>query len=138
YVLRYPSLVTTRQRIRSFKETVAAMRGATAELCVREPLDEAFARQIAAIMRRPDAPTGIVASNSDLTLALLRIFIGLRIAYPRDVSLVAFDAPRWAEVLPPPLAVVSPPVGEIARRTWDLLRARMAGEGGRAGRSRVR
>jgi len=93
YVLRYPGLVTTRQRIASFRETVAATRGAAAELCVREPLDEAFARQVAAIMRRPDPPTGIVASNSDITLALLRIFIGLGIEYPRDVSMIAFDAP---------------------------------------------
>ena len=131
YVLRYPGLVTTQQRIASFRETVAATRGATAELCVREPLDEAFARQVAAIMRRRDAPTGIVASNSDITLALLRIFIGLGIEYPRDVSLIAFDAPPWAEVLTPPLAVVEPPVAEIARKAWDLLRARMEGGGGR-------
>ena len=98
---------------------------------MRDPIDDAFARQVAAIMRRPDAPTGIIASNSDITLALLRIFIGLRIAYPRDVSLIAFDAPPWAEVLTPPLAVVAPPVAEIARRTWELLRARMEGAGGR-------
>ena len=131
YVLRYPGLVTTQQRIRSFRATAAAVKGAVAEVCVREPGDEAFARQIAAILRRGDAPTGIVASNSDITLALLRVFKGLGVAYPRDVSLVAFDAPPWAEVLTPPLAVVAPPVGEIARRTWELLRARMEGEGGR-------
>jgi threonine/homoserine efflux transporter RhtA len=78
-------------------------------------------------MGRPDAPTGIIASNSDITLALLRIFIGLGIAYPRDVSLIAFDAPPWAEVLTPPLTVVAPPVAEIARKTWELLQARMEG-----------
>lgn len=131
YVLRYPGLVTTQQRMRGFRETVAGTRGAVAEMCVRDPIDDAFARQVAAIMQRPDAPTGIIASNSDITLALLRIFIGLRIAYPRDVSLIAFDAPPWAEVLTPPLAVVAPPVVEIARKTWELLRARMEGAGGR-------
>ena len=131
YVLRYPSLVTTQQRMKSFRETAAAVRGAVAEICVREPGEESFARQIAAIVRRAEAPTAIIASNSDITLALLRIFIDLGVAYPRDVSLVAFDAPPWAEVLTPPLSVVAPPVGEIARKTWDLLRARMEGEGGR-------
>ncbi len=131
YVLRYPRLVTTQQRIRSFRETIASTRGAVAEICVREPLEEAFARQVAAIMRRVDAPTGIVASNSDITLALLRIFIGLGIRYPRDVSLVAFDAPPWAEVLTPPLSVVEPPVAEIARKAWEILQARMEGGGGR-------
>ncbi len=131
YVLRYPSLVTTQQRIRSFRETAARVRGATAQLCVREPGDDAFACQVAAVMHRPDAPTGVIASNSDIALALLRIFLRLDIAYPRDVSLVAFDAPPWAEVLTPPLAVVAPPVGEIARRAWALLRARMEGGGGR-------
>ena len=131
YVLRYPGLVTTQQRIAGFRATAAKMRGAAAEICVREPGDEAFARQVAAIMRRANAPTGIIASNSDITLALLRIFIGLGIAYPRDVSLVAFDAPPWAEVLSPPLAVVEPPVGAIARKAWDLLRTRMEGGGGR-------
>jgi LacI family transcriptional regulator len=131
YVLRYPGLVTTRQRMQSFRATVAAVRGATAEICVREPLEEAFARQVAAIMRRPDAPTAIIASNSEITLALLRIFIGLRIRYPQDVSMVAFDAPPWAEVLTPPLSVVQPPVAAIARKAWELLQARMEGGGGR-------
>jgi len=131
YVLRHPGLVTTRQRMQSFRATVGGVRGATAEICVREPVDEAFARQVAAIMRRPDAPTGIVASNSDITLALLRIFIGLGVRYPRDVSLVAFDAPPWAEVLTPPLSVIEPPVAAMARKAWALLQARMEGGGGR-------
>ena len=47
------------------------------------------------------------------------------------MSLIAFDAPPWAEVLTPPLPVVAPPVAEIARKTWELLRARMEGAGGR-------
>ncbi|MEO5700449.1 MAG: LacI family DNA-binding transcriptional regulator [Casimicrobiaceae bacterium] len=125
YVVRYPTLVTTRRRVAAFRAAIRAVPGATGELAVREPDDAAFAASIGAILARTDRPTAAIASNSALTIALLRILRRERVAIPGDLSLVSFDAPEWADVLESPLAVVRPPVDAIARTAWELLLLRM-------------
>lgn len=125
YVVRYPSLPTTRRRIEAFRATLARAPGAHGEVLVRDPSDTAFAGQLRGVFARADRPTAVVTSNSALTLALLQCARALDVAVPRDVSLVSFDAPDWAEVLAVPLAVVRPPTEGIARCAWELLLARM-------------
>lgn len=125
YVVRHPALVTTRRRICALGDAAAAVRGVRAATCVREANDDAFDAQMRTIMARPDAPTAIIASNSAITLALLRSLHALGSACPRDVSLISFDAPAWAEVTTPPISVVRPPADEIARNAWALLLRRM-------------
>lgn len=125
YIVRHPSLVTTRRRIAALDDAAAAVRGVHAATCVRDASDEGFDAQMRAFMTRRGAPTAIIASNSAITLALLRSLRALGIACPHDVSLIAFDAPAWAEVTTPPIAVVRPPAEEIARTAWALLLHRM-------------
>ncbi|MEP7209190.1 MAG: LacI family DNA-binding transcriptional regulator, partial [Casimicrobiaceae bacterium] len=125
YVVRFPTLVTTRRRVAAFRAAIRAVSGATGEVAVREPDDAAFAATIGSILARHDRPTAAIASNSALTIALLRILRHERVAIPRDLSLVSFDAPEWADVLESPLAVVRPPVDAIARTAWELLLLRM-------------
>ena len=71
------------------------------------------------------ATRALVASNSDLALAILRILPRARLRCPDDVSLLAFDAAPWADVLTPPLAVVRQPTQLLARRAWQVLGERM-------------
>jgi LacI family transcriptional regulator, galactose operon repressor len=129
YVVGNPKLVTTRRRIEAFRATARRARGAVAEVCVREPDDTAFARQIGTILQRNDPPTAAIGSNSALTLALLKVLRQHGIAIPRDLSLIAFDAPDWSDVLAPPLAVIRPPTRDIARTAWELLLRRMDAPG---------
>jgi LacI family transcriptional regulator len=125
FVVRHPSLVTTRRRISAFRSALRPVRGSVAELCVREPNDARFARQIDAVLARGDRPTAIVASNSAIMLALLHVLRRHALAVPRELSLVTFDAPDWADVLDPPLAVVRAPTADIARIAWQRLLHRM-------------
>ena len=68
----------------SFRATRRARCAAPRRALRARAADEAFARAgRGASCARRDAPTGIIASNSDITLALLRIFIGPRRRYPR-------------------------------------------------------
>jgi LacI family transcriptional regulator len=124
YVVRYPSLPTTRSRIEAFR-AAARIAHADATVLVRDPADDAFAQQVRTTFAAAGGPTAVIASNSALTLALLRILRDLHLAVPADVSLISFDAPDWAQVLQAPLAVVRPPTIEIARRAWELLLRRM-------------
>jgi LacI family transcriptional regulator len=129
FVVRYPALVTTRRRMAAFRATVRKAAGASGHVCVRDPDDGTFASQIRTIFAGAGRPTAAIGSNSVLTMALLRILQDQRIAVPRDVSLIAFDAPEWAQILTPRLSVVRPPTREIARTAWELLLRRMRSPG---------
>jgi LacI family transcriptional regulator len=126
FLMRYPGLVTTRERIRGFRETVAGVPGAHAETLVRDPDEARFAAALRARLEAADRPSALIASNSDIALAILRVLRAFGLRCPEDVSLVAFDAPAWADVLDPPLALVRPPTEALAQRAWDVLQARIA------------
>jgi LacI family transcriptional regulator len=133
-LVRQPRLVTTQDRIRGFREAAAMVTGATAELLVRDPDDAVFAAQLRDRLCAGERPTALVASNSDLAIAILRVLHEVGLRCPDDVSLLSFDAPPWAEVLVPPLAVIKPPTAALARRAFEVLQQRMRQRGAKAQR----
>jgi LacI family transcriptional regulator len=124
FAVRFPTLVTTRQRIAGFRAALRARDG-IGTVVAREEDDDAFAAQIAQCMHAPDPPTAIIASNSAIALSMLKILRSLKLAIPRDVSLLVFDEPEWADVVTPPLSVVRHPTAALARAAWELLIHRM-------------
>jgi LacI family transcriptional regulator len=124
YVVRWPELVTTKERIAAFLAAGAAT-GAATEVLRQEPETDRFLGQVRDALAGPARPGAIIASNSDLALDLLRALKALAVRIPDDVSVLAFDEPVWAEVMTPPLAVVRHPVEAIARSAWETLIARM-------------
>jgi LacI family transcriptional regulator len=133
-LVRQPRLVTTQDRIRGFREAAGAVAGATANLLVRDPDDAVFAGQLRERLRAPDRPTALVASTSDLAVAILRVLREVGLRCPDDVSLLSFDAPAWAEVLTPPLSVIKPPTAALAQRAFEVLQQRMRARNARAQR----
>lgn len=124
YIVRDARLPTTQRRIEGFVAAARAARPkADATVLQRDPSEEAFARQVTEALAR--IPTAIIASNSAIALSLVRVLQHLRVRWPDDVSLLAFDEPEWAPILSPPLAVVRHPTERIARETWRRLLARM-------------
>ncbi|MEP7064099.1 MAG: LacI family DNA-binding transcriptional regulator [Betaproteobacteria bacterium] len=124
FAVRIPGLVTTRQRIAGYR---AALRSAGAHgvVVARDEADDAFTAQIARCMQARARPTAIIASNSAIALSLLKSLRTLDLVIPRDVSMMVFDEPEWAEVITPPLSVVRHPTAAIARAAWELLIHRM-------------
>ena len=124
YVVRWPTLVTTRLRIAGYR---AALRGygAKGDVLVRADADEDFAAQLTTALSARARPTAVIASNSPVALALLKVLHGLDLVIPRDLSVLVFDEPEWAAVTSPPLAVVRHPTADIARTAWELLIRRM-------------
>ena len=133
-VVRWPGLVTTRERIVAFGEATAEG-GMAGDVLARDPDDDAFARQLAAALARAERPDAIIASNSEVALAMLRALRAMGVRPGRDIGLLLFDEPVWAEITTPPLCVVRHPVAAIARSAWEILIARMGPGGG--GRRRV-
>jgi LacI family transcriptional regulator len=92
---------------------------------VRSLDDAEFTAQLARALSARARPTAVIASNSALALALLKALRALEVAVPRDLSVLLFDEPEWADVVAPPLAVVRHPTAAIARTAWELLIHRM-------------
>ena len=92
---------------------------------VQRDSDEAvFEQQVTDIMASSQAPTAIVASNSMVALSLVQVLQKLKVRWPDDVTLLAFDEPVWAPILSPPLSVVRHPTQRIALEAWNRLLAR--------------
>ncbi|MBS0320651.1 MAG: LacI family DNA-binding transcriptional regulator [Proteobacteria bacterium] len=120
FVVRWPALVTTRERIAGYR---AALKGTGADgtVLARDADDAVFARDLRAALTGPGRATAVIASNSALALPLLAAARALRIAMPGALSVLVFDEPDWAAVVDPPLAVVRHPTAQMARTAWELL-----------------
>jgi LacI family transcriptional regulator len=126
FVVRFPSLVITRQRIESLLEAAhAAPNPVAAEVLECGEDEGVFARRLASVMARPEPPTAIIVSNSMIASWMIRVLRSLRIPCPQKVSLLTFDEPEWADLVTPRLSIVRQPTREIARRAWELLIRRM-------------
>jgi LacI family transcriptional regulator len=127
YVVSYPDLVTTQQRIVAFEETARAAALPTRTQVIRRGETEAvLAGRLAQALRAPEPPTAIVASNSIVALWTLRTLKALGARCPDDVSVVSFDEPEWADLIEPSLSIVRQPTAEVARLGWQLLMQRIA------------
>ena len=82
------------------------------------------------LMRLPQPPTAIVASNNRMLLGLMRSVNELRVRCPEQVSVVGFDDFAWTQHFTPPLTVVAQPAHEIGRMALQMVLGRIrAGEG---------
>jgi LacI family transcriptional regulator len=79
-------------------------------------------------LRKPQRPTAMIVSNSRIATWAFRAFNALQLDCPRDISLVAFDEPEWADIVTPTLSVVRQPTHDIALMAWRFLLNRMSGE----------
>lgn len=126
YIVRDMRLSIVQRRIEGFREAVRGARPAVrGEVIQREPDDEAFAAQVAKALGARRPPTAIIASHSATELSLVGILQRMRVRWPDDISLLAFDEPVWAPIVSPPLAVVRHPTREIAAEAWKRLLLRL-------------
>ncbi len=127
YIARRPQLIVTRQRIEAFEAVMGRVARTTA--IVRESGDDeaAYVAAVAKLVTGRGAPTALIASNSLIALWTVRAFRQHGIAFPQDVSLLAFDEPEWADIMEPRLSVVRHPVRDIARAAWRILIERIGG-----------
>ena len=130
YLVRDTRLPTTQLRIQGYIEAgVQSNYKVEAAVVQHDPDEAAFEQQVSDIMASSQPPTAIVASNSMVALSLVQILQKLKIRWPDDVTLLAFDEPVWAPILSPPLSVVRHPTQRIALEAWNRLLARTRSPG---------
>jgi DNA-binding LacI/PurR family transcriptional regulator len=72
-------------------------------------------------------PTAIFVANNEMMAGTLSAVHRRKIKVPRELSLVGFDDPRWAQYLEPPLTVVSQPAELMGQKATQLLLTRLSG-----------
>ena len=126
YIVRDMRLAIVQRRVEGFREACSATRPAVAGTVVQRDVDDGrFGGQIADALASRNPPTAIIASNSAVALATVAILQRMGVRWPRDISLLAFDEPVWANIVMPPLAVVHHPTQQVAAAAWRRLLARM-------------
>ncbi len=74
--------------------------------------------------------TGVFATTDEHAIGVIRALSELGLRVPRDVAVVGFDGIREGAFMTPQLTTVSHPIENLARRSMELLVARIAGGGG--------
>lgn len=91
---------------------------------LQEPGDFTFESGLEAssrLLRLPDRPTAIVASNDDMALATLHYAGRLGLSVPADLSIVSFDDTPGVRLSVPALTSIQQPISEMAARASELL-----------------
>ncbi len=78
-----------------------------------------------ALLSLPDPPTAVFSTNNLMTLGALRELRRRGVKVPEELAIVGFDELEWAELVEPPLTVVSQRPHEIGHRAIGLLLERL-------------
>jgi LacI family transcriptional regulator len=89
--------------------------------------EDAFS-EVCRLMDLTEPPTAILAFDSIQSLGALQCFRERGIRCPEDVSLLGFDDAEWADLVSPPLTVVTQPMYEIGVAACERLLNRIGGE----------
>lgn len=79
------------------------------------------------VLDSPNPPTALLASNANMSLAILRVAKERGLQVGVDISVIGFDDAPWATVVSPSLTVVDLPIEAMASAAVDLLVARITG-----------
>jgi LacI family transcriptional regulator len=82
-----------------------------------------------ALLRGPDRPTAVFASNDDMALGVMHAAADTGLVVPRGLSVAGFDDTLSARFSLPPLTTVRQPVASMAGCAADMLIARSRANG---------
>lgn len=81
---------------------------------------------VEAILDSSDAPTALLASNGNMSIAVLKVAKARGLVLGRDLSLIGFDDAPWTSIITPSITVVNVPMEEMARVAVENLIGRIS------------
>lgn len=127
FMVRFPTLVVTRQRVEGLKQAIEQSAERVRYKVMECSDDEAeFDAELATAFKARSAPSGIIFSNGIIASRTIPALRRRGIAYPKDVSLLTLDNPGWADLVMPRLSFVEQPSRQLADMAWRCLAERMA------------
>ena len=73
------------------------------------------------LLESKNKPEAIFVANVDLTLGTLLSIKSLDLKIPDDIAIIGFDDSDWAQILDPPLTVISQPVYDLGSTAAEML-----------------
>jgi DNA-binding LacI/PurR family transcriptional regulator len=119
-----PSLALTQDRLRGYREALAAAGLAPDPELVRlEPSfgEQAGRRAVLELLDRPDRPTAVFVASDTMAIGAYGAVSGLGLRIPRDVALVGYDDISTSALLQPPLTTVRTAYHDFGRLAAQLL-----------------
>ncbi len=77
-------------------------------------------------LRRPDPPTAVFAATFYSTLGAVKAISALELGFPDEISLLGFEHSEWMTAVRPYISAVGQSVDDLASRSWQTLRERIA------------
>ncbi|RIJ76169.1 LacI family transcriptional regulator [Nakamurella silvestris] len=72
-----------------------------------------------------DRPTGLVVSNNQMTLGVMRALRDAGLRVPTDVAVVCYDDFEWADLASPQISAIAQDHSALARHVVDLILTRI-------------
>lgn len=120
-----PEVSTTSERLEGYRQamTRAKLTVDPAWITYGNNVEAGGNEATRALMSLPPSsrPTALFVTNSEMAAGTVLALRELGLKVPRDVSLVGFDDPRWAQLMDPPLTVVAQPTFEMGRVACEIL-----------------
>ena len=89
------------------------------------------------LLRLPEPPTAIFATNYDITIGLITAAREKGIRIPEQLDIVGFDCPEVCGMMNPPMPVVHQPEAEIGQKAAHYLIERLSGFDGESRTTRL-
>jgi LacI family transcriptional regulator len=119
-------LDTARRRADGFVE--AAESGGADVTVFEVPFEEAGGYEaMGRLLRRPDAPTGVFASNINQSVGAMAAAHRAGVPVPGEVSLIGYDDDPLGAYLQTPLTAIGMPLHELGRTAVDALLDQLGG-----------
>ena len=126
---QFPNFAVIQENIAGVREAIADSDSGVRLIVQKLGPDRASLRDaLTETLRGCQDRVALIASSSRIAAWSYIAFRELGLRCPEDISLISTEEPDWAEAVWPTLSAIQQPTQEIARRTWDLLSARMNGE----------
>jgi LacI family transcriptional regulator len=122
-----PGITTTEERLRGYKQALAAHTIPFDPILVAEANSRIDGGEQATlhILSQAARPTALFVMNGLMVIGALQAINKLGLRCPQDIALVGFDNLEWAPVVYPRLTTVSQPTYEIGQQAAQLLFERM-------------
>jgi len=127
FTMPYHEVSPRTERVLGYRQALASHGIACKpHLLVETVLDEAAViRAVETVLASPEPPAAIFGANNLMTMAVVKALKKLNISIPRDIAVVGFDDWDWAELIDPPVTVVSQPTYAMGQEAATLLIKRL-------------
>lgn len=121
------SFSPARDRVTGYKAALVSAEIPVAEDLIMSgnPTKEWGREATARLLRRPDRPTAIVATGTQLLLGAFEALQEAELRCPEDISVAAFEDAPWFGIWRPGITAYGAPMREMGFLAWQLLLSRM-------------